>query len=189
MLKTNLEANYLIVCKQRRMLLVLFLAMILICLILSLAILKHDKQTILVPAGLSKPVSLNTSHLSMGYLEEVTNLFLTNMLDLTAGNIEYRKSAILRHVAPEYQQEVIKRFALEKKKYKENMLGTIFSPESIDIDSDNLKVLVKGKLSSFFAKEGRSSEDLIIDIKYKYSSGILELAQFLIKRKDEKDSD
>jgi type IV conjugative transfer system protein TraE len=186
MLKSNLEVSLITINKQRKLFFVLFIVTLLTSLILSLAILKHDKQTILVPAGLSKPVSVNTNHLSIGYLEEITNLFVTNMLDLTAGNIEYRKSAILKHVAPEYQQEVIKRFAEEKRRYKENMLGTIFSPESVDIDSEGLKVLVKGKLTSFFAKEGRNTENLELNISYKYSSGILELTEFLIRRPNEK---
>jgi hypothetical protein len=70
--------------------------------LLVVGIISKDRTTVIVPTNLKSEVELKKDEVSRSYIEEMTGFFLSYLLDLTPGNVQYKSDVILKHIDPEY---------------------------------------------------------------------------------------
>lgn len=196
MLKINLEKRLEIISKQRKAFLVLFLITLATAFMLSVAIMFKDTKVIIVPTGFSETIEVEGGRVSVSYIRQMTNYFLNNLLDLNAYNIEFKKNEMLMHVSQEAEKHVVRYFKLEAKEYKEYKLSTSFVVDDIEIDPKNISARIKGRIYSFYSKQGHKKTDIEIHLKYDYKGQKLKVREFVItktslieKKEDEADGD
>lgn len=167
---------------QRNILLVLFIVSLFICLMQSVVIVTKDNKTIVIPTNLTKEISVSDYSVSRSYIEEMSNFFLSFLLDLTPSNINYKSDIILRHISADFYQEMKGYFTKEIAKYKEYALLTTFNLSELEIDEKALKVRAKGQLITYFGKTGFKQEPVIYQIKYIYKGSKLLISKFGLER-------
>ncbi len=148
--------------------------------ILASCIFFNEKQTYIIPAHFNKELLLSNKRLSVSYLEEMTVFYLDLLLGINEGNIGYNSSLILRHIHPDFYNQISEFLYQEKKRYKEFRLSTHFKLTSLKIDDTNLVAEASGILISYFGNTGKSSDAVNYKIEYDYSAGVLTIKNFKI---------
>ena len=148
--------------------------------LLSIAVICKNQKTVLVPASFKKDIVISNSEVSTSYVEEMTNFYLTMILEVTPENIDYRFSQVLKYTAPETYHAISKFLKEEATKYKKYNLSTNFVLEEITVNVDELSVKASGKLSSKFSAEGSAQKQVSYEIKYKDVRGRLLIKEFTL---------
>ena len=148
--------------------------------ILAGCIFFNERQTYIIPAHFNKELLLSNKRLSVSYLEEMTVFYLDLLLGLNESNIGYNSSLILRHIHPDFYNQISEFLYQEKERYKEYRLSTHFKLTSLNIDDTNLVAEASGMLISYFGNTGKSTDLVSYRIEYDYSSGVLTIKNFTI---------
>lgn len=146
--------------------------------LLSVAVFTKSEKTVLVPAGLQKEVEVSGYEASSGYVEEMTNFFVTMLLDVTPSDVDYKFKLILKHVSPDSYHALEKHLKEEAQKYKKYNLSTTFIIDEIKMLDSSLEVLVIGKLTSKFLESGSFEKKATYKISYKNVRGRLFIKEF-----------
>lgn len=168
------------ILRQRNLFLSLTLALVLSNLFLALKILVQNERVILVPA-IKQQMWMSRNMVSSSYLEEITNIYLTNLLDINSKNISYKKSLIMTNVSSEkteYAKQILKYFANAESKYKQFDLTTYFTVNNIEIDVEKLETIASGILTSSYGKKGVKVSEEKYHLTFEYRSGFLKLKSF-----------
>ena len=148
--------------------------------ILAGCIFFNEKQTYIIPAHFNKELLLSNKRLSVSYLEEMTVFYLDLLLGLNEGNISYNSSLVLRHIHPDFYNQISEFLYQEKKRYKEYRLSTHFKLTNLNIDDSSLVAEASGILISYFGNTGKSSDFVKYRIEYDYKAGVLTIKNFMI---------
>ena len=138
--------------RQRNLFAVLSGIFLGIIVMLSFALMRQDKETILVPVGLKEKAQISSSGFSDSYLEQMSAMFLSNLLDLNPSNIAYKKKLVLGFVTPESWQNISNYFDEMQAKYKSSGLRTTFTVKEFEING--LSVTCTGLLQAYYGKKG-----------------------------------
>jgi len=157
--------------------------------ILAGCIFFNEKQTYIIPAHFNKELLLSNKRLSVSYLEEMTVFYLDLLLGLNEGNISYNSSLILRHIHPDFYNQISEFLYQEKKRYKEYRLSTHFKLTNLNIDDNTLVAEASGMLISYFGNTGKSTDFVKYRIEYDYSAGVLTIRNFTIVKDVPKQED
>jgi len=155
---------------------------------LAIAVFTVDQKVVMVPA-LRHEMMVSQSGVSKSYLEEISLLFLSNLLDLSPSDIVHKKELVLKYTSSSDKKalkQLLEYFVLCEKDYKRFNLSTYFSVKNLEIDLKNLSVIAHGVLTSYYGKAGHetSSEDYKLD--FEYQGGSLRLKSFVRIIDDEK---
>lgn len=158
-------------------------------LILASCVFMQERQTYIIPAHFNKDMVLSNKRLSISYLEEISVFYLDLLLGLNESNINYNTSLLLRHIHPDFYNQISKFLNEEKKRYKEYRLSTHFKLTKLEVDDKNLIVDASGILTSYFGESGKSSDLVNYRLEYDYSGGVLTIKNFtILKEKKEDDN-
>ncbi len=188
--KSVLLENVGIIKKQRNMFLIISSALLFSNSILSIKIFTASKEVILVP-GIRSEMLVSNSVVSKSYLEEMSLMFLSNLLDLSPSDIEHKKDLILNFTSNSNKKSVnhlIEYFNKCIKDYKRFGLTTYFSVKNLEIDLNQLTVIAHGILTSYYGKSGHESENEDYRLEFEYHGGVLRLKSFERIIDDEKRS-
>ncbi|MGV2432070.1 MAG UNVERIFIED_CONTAM: type IV conjugative transfer system protein TraE [Rickettsiaceae bacterium] len=168
------------VARQRDLFLFASIIILISNMLLVIKIVSNDEKFVMVP-GLNQSVWISNNSISSSYLEEMSLIFLNNLLDINPDNIEYKKSIILKHISTSNQETIFsikKYFAELEEKYKKFGLSTYFTIKNMEIDTSKLKVIVSGILTSSYGKRGNDVKEEIYQIDFDYNSHQLKLKSF-----------
>lgn len=156
-------------------------------LILASCVFMQERQTYIIPAHFNKDMVLSNKRLSISYLEEISVFYLDLLLGLNESNINYNTSLLLRHIHPDFYNQISKFLNEEKKRYKEYRLSTHFKLTKLEVDDKNLIVDASGILTSYFGESGKSSDLVNYRLEYDYSGGVLTIKNFIILKEKKED--
>ncbi len=158
--------------------------MVLMCLsnlLLGFKIAIQETTTVLVPA-LRQEMIISSSGVSKSYIEEMTLLFLSNLLDLSPSDIEHKKDLILKYTSnsnKEAARKLVDYFLKCEMDYKRFDLTTYFSVKNLEIDMEHLIVIARGILTSYYGKSGYESEQETYKLEFDFQGGMLRLKSFV----------
>jgi len=186
--KSVLLENVGIIKKQRNMFLVVSSALLLSNTLLAIKTLSASREVILVP-GIRSEMLISSSGVSKSYLEEMSMMFLSNLLDLSPSDIEHKKDLILSFTSNSNKKSInhlVEYFDSCIKDYKRFNLTTYFSVKNLEIDLNNLTVIAHGILTSYYGKSGHELENEDYRLEFEYHGGVLRLKSFERMVDDEK---
>lgn len=147
---------------------------------LGLKIATSDQQIVLVPA-LRQEMMISKAGVSKSYLEEMSLLFLSNLLDLSPNDIGHKKEIVMKYTVSNDKKAIdhlMEYFSKAAREYKTFGLSTFFSVKNLEIELDNLTVVAHGILTSYYGKQGHESEDEDYKLEFEYQGGNLRLKSF-----------
>jgi len=150
-------------------------------LFLGIKVATVDEKIVLVPA-LRQEMMVSKSGVSKSYIEEMSLLFLSNLLDLSPSDIGHKKELILKYTSNSDKRalkEVIEYFTTCERNYKRFDLTTYFSVKNLEIDLENLSVIAHGILTSYYGKAGHESENEDYRLDFEFQGGNLRLKAFM----------
>jgi type IV conjugative transfer system protein TraE len=172
--------NITVIKKQRNSVLVLSSIMLLANLLLSLKIFSQDQKVILVP-GIKQEMVISKSGVSKSYIEEMTHLLISTLLDLSPNDIEHKRELLFKYIVNEQKDVVstfVKYFAKQTKDYKKFNLSTYYTIKDIEIDLDDLEVITHGVLTSYYGREGTQTKEQTYKLKFIWNGHSLRLQSF-----------
>lgn len=171
--------------KQRNALIIISVVLLFINALFAVSYFSRTEKIILVPPHLTKEVGVSDNVFSESYIEEMTDFFATLMLNLTADNIKYRSSVLLKHVDSGSYHVIQNHFKEEEDKYLKYNLATQFTATDMKVNAQGLVCIIRGVLVSKFADTGAQENRVAYRIEYKNSKGRLLIKSFLpIKEED-----
>lgn len=178
--KSVLLENVGIIKKQRNMFLVVSTALLISNVLLAIKTLTASREIILVP-GIRSEMHVSNSGVSRSYLEEMSMMFLSNLLDLSPSDIEHKKDLILSYTSNSNKKSInhlMEYFDNCIKDYKRFGLTTYFSVKNLEINLNHLTVIAHGILTSYYGKSGYESENEDYRLEFEYHGGVLRLKSF-----------
>lgn len=166
--------------KQRGLFLILTLMLSFICCGLTLKLITTRDKTILVP-GLSQEVWLGQGRVSESYIEEVSLMYLSMLLDLNKDVIGYKEALIskyISHSSTKYMKEIRQYFSHVKEQYKQFGLSTYFAVKSLEVNSSDNSVIAKGVLTTKFGDHGIDVKETSYFLSYDLVGSTLRLKEF-----------
>lgn len=166
--------------RQRNLFLLIGAILLLSNLMLGFAFIRLDNQTVLVP-GLRQEMSVSKKGVSVSYLEEMSLMFLSNLLDLSPNDVAHKKDLVLKYTSNSdmgYFKDLKEYFSEAENDYKRFGLTTYFTAKNLKIDINNLTVHAHGILTSSWGKNGYKSESEEYRLEFDWYGGILRLKTF-----------
>lgn len=184
--QTLVLSNLKRITKQRNIGLLAFGIMLLTNLLLALGIISNHREIIMVP-GITQEFKISGNKVSSSYLEEMSHMFLSGLLDLTPENVKYKKDLVLKYTMADSVSVINKYFAEAQEQHEKFELHTYYSVKSMEIWSDKMEVKSYGILNSRFGRSGYDEKPIQYLLRYEMNGGILRLKSFtLIDEEDEK---
>ncbi|MFP3011457.1 MAG: TraE/TraK family type IV conjugative transfer system protein [Rickettsia sp.] len=166
--------------KQRGLFLILTLMLSFICCGLTLKLITTRDKTILVP-GLAQEVWFGQGKVSEGYIEEVSLMYLSMLLDLNKDVVGYKEALIskyISHSSTKYMKEIRQYFSHVKEQYKQFGLSTYFAVKSLEVNSSDNSVIAKGVLTTKFGDHGIDVKETSYFLSYDLAGSTLRLKEF-----------
>nr|WP_172686790.1 TraE/TraK family type IV conjugative transfer system protein [Rickettsia endosymbiont of Ixodes pacificus]AKS10394.1 TraE protein [Rickettsia endosymbiont of Ixodes pacificus] len=183
-----------ILTKQRGLFLILTLMFGFICCGLTLKLITTRDKTILVP-GLAQEVWLSQGKVSESYIEEISLMYLSMLLDLNKDVIGYKEALIskyISHSSAKYMKAIRQYFSHAKEQYKKFGLSTYFSVKSLEVNTSDNSVIAKGILTTKFGDHGIDVKEVSYFMSFDLAGSNLRLKEFRhieseadIKKKEE----
>ena len=162
--------------QQRNLLLLLCLVLLASNLVLALKIFTSSREIVIVPFARNEFVI--GGKVDEGYLSEMSDLFLGNLLNLTVNNIPLKKRNLLKYVTPGSWRNMDLYFSDLLEKYKGFNLATFFVRKTLKVDPKTLEVIAKGILTLRYGSSGIKEEERCYRLTFEFSYGKLLLAGF-----------
>lgn len=167
-----------IIILQRNILFLVVIVSFLIIFFLTLALVRKNIMTVLVPFGMNNQVSLNSNRPSNDYLENISRDIITTMLNLTPNNIEYAEKTILTHVHSSAYGKLKKEFEVLKKNINSKKFTTSFYITSMIPDNAKMNVLINGDFYTFLGTKQVDRTKKSFEITYNYQVGKILIINF-----------
>lgn len=186
--KTNFNKNIRNIEYQRNLFICLTIIALISIILLSIKNIYKDEKIILVP-GLKNISWIKEKSVSETYIEEMSIMFLSLLLDISPHNVSYKKSLILSHLPSNNEKGnfSIKKYFLDiEEKYKKFSISSHFTPKNIDIDAENLTATASGILNNNFGKNGEEVSQEKYRLYFILERGSLKLKSFENIKDDKK---
>ena len=166
------------VTKQRNILLVANITLILSIVLLSITLLRQEKTTVVVPGYTGNQFSVSTKGVSREYLELVSKDIIFTMLNITPYNHEYIRERMLTLVAPEEYGKV--KYELEQMidDLKLRQISLRFVPTILELDEKLLTTEISGYLTSYVGIKQTEHRLVKYKLGFAYRGGRLMLIEF-----------
>jgi type IV conjugative transfer system protein TraE len=178
------------VSRQRNLFMGLTLCLTGSLLLISIRLFSFDQKIVLVP-GLVTEMSLSGSRVSSSYLEQMALIFLSQLLDISSGDIKHKRDLVLKytsHSSAAYSREINEYFAKAEDEYQRFDLATHFTVKNMKLEPDTLQVLASGILTSWYGKKGYESTEVTYKINFEYNGGYLRLKEFGLVKEEESEN-
>ena len=130
--------------KQRNILLLVCLGLLFANIFLATALLSHDDKIIVVPAGFNKSFYVRGSYVSSEYLEEMGEFVAHLILNISPENADYKYEKLLKYVDTRSYDYFKEHYLDLITKFKQEDISTYFSPKTMEVDENNLRVVLEG---------------------------------------------
>jgi type IV conjugative transfer system protein TraE len=164
--------------RQRNMLLCLSILLLVTNILLGIKVFRLDQRIILVP-GIKDNMTVSKGGVSSSYLQGMTDMFLSTLMDLNEANVHIKKETVLRHSIGNGYTEISNYFDKQIEDIKKFKISTHFTPKKWKINDKRLEVQVFGILYSRFGEDGRDEKEVTCVLKFDYSNGIPMIKEFI----------
>lgn len=163
--------------RQRNMLLLSTLTLLVLTLWLVYAVTSKDRQVVLVPT-LSKQLSISTAGVSPEYLELVARDTALVALNRSPTGLDYWMESVLRLAAPAAHGSLKSELLRVVKEQRGSDVAQSFTLTGMTIDPRRLTSDVSGKLTTFVGRTVVSSEQKTFRFRWSYNGLSLNLIGF-----------
>jgi hypothetical protein len=167
------------IIRQRNIMLVTAGAMLAANIMLALGLLTINREIIMVP-GIVQEYRISGSKVSSSYLEEMSHMFLSGLLDLTPENIKYKKELVLKYTMAGGIETVNNYFAQAQEQHERFQFSTYYSVKSLEIYPEKMEVKATGILNSRFGRSGYEEKSIMYLLKFEMQGGLLRLKSFTL---------
>ena len=147
-------------------------ASMLLCLTVILT--RHTTvRTIVLPSNGASSYWIESGRVSENYVSDMSEYILYLYLTMSDVSRDKHADTLLKLAAPSSQGELVHQLKNEGDRvHRENMI-TVFYPQEVSVESDNLSAVVNGRLDGFNARERVLSEQLSYRVKFTLNQGRL----------------
>lgn len=117
--------------------------------LLAFSLMRHQPQVILEPPTRTKTMTVQGDTVDSQYMIEIGQYVAHMMLDATPKVIDARQEEVLKWVHPKTFGTLQNRMAVAAKRLKESNSTTIFWPQQVAPDPDNLRIALIGTLETY----------------------------------------
>lgn len=163
--------------RQRNVLAVAVLGLILLALMQVFLIMQKSEHIILKPIA-ATDLSLSSDTPSPEYLEAVTRDVSTLFLNRHPNNIEYFRNSILRLAHPSTHGELEAALVATERRMNASKSATVFYPNEIYVDPQETYTEIRGTLETYLGPKRVKQEKVIFAADWRYESMRLWLLDF-----------
>ena len=163
--------------KQRNMLAVFVLALIVVVLFLVLALSTKDREMVLQPV-LSKPLTLSSAGVSPEYFELVTRDTAVMVLNRTPSGLDYWMEQVLKVVHPSAYGRVKNALVKIVNEQKGSDVAQAFAMTRMTVDPQRLVSDVTGTVITYVGNKIIASDKRTFRFRWSYSGLSLSLIEF-----------
>lgn len=163
--------------KQRLLLYVLSVGLLLINGVLALGLLHKDHWVVLSPPKMTEPMSFSAHEVSDSYLIQMSEFFLDLRFNKTPTNAKQQSQQLLHYVAPRGFEVLSQRLALEDERYQKDNIHSSFYPTRFKVAKDPLRVEVEGVFESFLRDKPLKQQHASYVLVFDYQVGHLTIVQ------------
>ena len=175
-----------LITKQRNIISILFVILLLANAILSFLLLNQEKKVIILPSKMSGKYEVSQKSVNDIFLIDKANDVITNILNITPETLENSHQNLLNDI-PRRNHPIIKeQLRKTAKEVRTRKVSTAFYPLQTIVDTKTLEAKIEGQLYTFYGnvfKQERKNYHLT----FSYDGANLMLQKFIIiKNKNEK---
>jgi len=176
----NRDSKILMLVKRRNLLTVGLSFAILLNLIqaITTATLIDNTRIILVPPTIKEPFWIESHNVSEEYLRQMTDYFLTLILNVTPATASSKAEMILKSVHPESYGLVKEQLLTDETEIKKRQISRFFVPLRYEINSSIRWVKVQGDLTILVGQQPVSLERVQYRLQYQLEGGRLLIESF-----------
>lgn len=162
-----------------------YLLLISICLIISNIFLVwlvgwsflHQKRTI-VPAQIKQAFTISDTVVDASYLRQMALFFVGERLNITPSSIDQNHNVLLQYIDPKFYHTFVRILVNEKQAVMKQNISSVFYPDEIIPNVNDLTVLIKGSLIHWVGGLSLTPTKKYYLLKFSYRSGNLKVLSF-----------
>ena len=180
MKKTILSHHYNLILTQRNALFAIALGSLIVILLLAITVfyMVGRERIILVPPVMTNRFWVSSDDLSDSYLEQMSDFFVSLVLNVTPSSFEVRSQQLLQHVDPNSYAAVKTQMVEQEVEIKKRAMTTNFHATSFKIERKQLLVEVKGELRVIIGTAMLETKTKTYQIQFNHRQGRLYIKQF-----------
>ena len=163
--------------KQRNMLLIVGIALVVLIMLLVVGLLSKDREVVLTPV-LSAPMTITSGQVTPEYLQVVTRDAATVLLNRTPEGLDYWMSEGLRLVNPAAYGKVKAGLVRIVDQERQSDITQAFAMTAMSVDTPNLTVDVTGRVTTFVGSKLITTIKSTYRFRWVYSGLSLSLVEF-----------
>ena len=166
--------------KQRNLLLFLVLGLALLVLLLFGLVGTKDREVVLAPAGIARPLTISSSGVTADYLEMVTRDVAYMTLNRSPSGLDYWMESVLRVADPAAYGELRAQLVKLVTEQRGSDIAQSFAMSKMTVDPKTLTSQVTGELRTFVGAQVISKEIKTYQFAWSYTGLSLRLVRFWI---------
>lgn len=129
-----------------------------------------SEKTIVVPAELNQPFSVQGERLSPSYIEQMARHFAHLLLTYHKQNAEYQFDLVLRYTDPAVYNDMKTAFSLDIERIRRNDIRSVFHPMKIHVKENT--AYITGELSGFVGGHKVNTAVKTYEFRFNYGSNL-----------------
>ena len=163
--------------RQRNIIAVLFILMVISNLFLTLKLMSKEQITILIPSEVTDTYRINGGNVSESYLIDRTSEIVKAIFNVTPQNVDFMQQTVLRMVYPASYSTIKKQLLALSEVITSRRVTTVYFPSAIKVNAKELTAEAEGDLNSYLGKVS-TSEHKIYRLKFINTGAKLALLEF-----------
>jgi conjugal transfer pilus assembly protein TraE len=136
------------------------------------------ERVVVVPPTINKTFWVESERVSSEYLEQMGYFLMQLTLNVTPQSVDHQSKVLMQYAAPGSYGELRSALLSAAERLKRDGASTVFSAQDISVDERNLRVGVRGQLTTFISDRRVSEVSKGYAIELQYASGRVFLKAF-----------
>ena len=160
--------------------LVLSVGLMLLCLLLSIMVLRliGRERIVITPPVVHRSFWVDNREVSPEYLAEMTAFMAQLRLTITPSNAQYQRETLLRYTDASFYGEFKNELVAEADHLTQSHISLAFYPTNIAVDAPRLAARITGDLVSTVGNAPLPTTHVTYQVRYRYVAGQLRLQSF-----------
>ena len=140
--------------------------------------LSNRERIVLIPPTVHKTFWVDQENVSREYLEQMGYFLMQLTLNVTPQSVDHQSRVLLQYAAPAAFGELRAQLAASAERLKRDGAATVFSAQDLSVDERQLRVAVRGQLTTFISDRRVSETVKGYLIEFHYTGGRVFLKAF-----------
>jgi conjugal transfer pilus assembly protein TraE len=136
------------------------------------------ERIVVVPPTINKTFWVEPERVSAEYLQQMGYFLMQLVLNVTPQSADHQSRVLLQYAAPAAFGELRNQLATSTERVKRDGAATVFSAQDISVDERNLKVGLRGQLTTYVSERRISEVMKGYLIEFQTTGGRLTVAAF-----------